>query len=458
MLTSDEKNRVWSFLKQNGASELMEISGELDIDSFELAAFLSSLTNEGFLTEDNGVFKIKIRLDRPFDVKRRRAQMNWDYGKIHEEMVRAQHGAEKEIPRKWMNPFDSSLPTQVDQGDRGTCVGWSSAIGVTLLKIAYLAKSGLHYPSPEEAAKAQHAVREKSHGLTCYITHEVYYPDWISAGFNYWNARDMAKATYPEGSFLIDWIKAAKARGCVTEENFWTSITPYCAPDFFPWEWDGKPRDALIAKGSEFLIIGYAQTTDFDMFCRMIYEQGCAWIDINIFANYQSKGCTGLYPEPKGDMVGSHAQCAIGYDLDKREIYFKQSWGKNWSDKGGITENYWDRAAGLGLAAIGIDMKIAAQKLYTKVSVQSNVNASFYFDGTKRAETRNFTLSVERDSNHSVKAVPMIGQNVNEKELYQEFKAINEEYLVDFVFTQSSLADRIKKIFKDIFDNIFRRK
>lgn len=446
MLGAEDKGKIWSLLKKEPL-DAHTISVILDLDDDIIVShYLKEQVKDGFLIEDDGIFYIKIRLDSPFNVEERRALKNYEYGN-----VRAQMGPVTDFPRKWTNPLEDRLPSQVDQGSRGTCVGLSTCTGVTLLHIMKLAKEGKPIPSDEDLKNIKREVKEKPFGLTCTIIHDVFYPWWISGGFNYWNARDMAHATYPVGSYLIDWIKAAHKRGCIHEEDFWTSLTNSCAPDFFPWEWQGKSRDELLKKAEKYKIEGYAQTTDFETFCRMIYEQGCAWVDVNIYENYQKGGCKGIYPEPKGSVIGSHAQVAIGYDLDAGIIIFKQTWGKNWSNLGGISRNYWNKAAGLGLCAIGVNMVEVAQKLYTKIVFESNVDATFYLDDNK-VENK---VVVERNTKHCVRAVPKIMYSTKEKEMFQEFEAINEEYIVNFKFTSSTLGDYIKLKIEEIFKKIF---
>ena len=113
----------------------------------------------------------------------------------------------------------------------------------------------------------------------------------------------------------------------------------------------------------------------------------------------------GNYPEPRGEEAGSHAQCVVGYDLDEGTLEFRQTWGKDWSNEGGISRHYFDLAAGSAFIILDTEETSVGQELYTKITVSANVPCNYTIDG----ELHQFvdsTVMLERDVKHTIVATP----------------------------------------------------
>lgn len=449
MLSEEINAKIWRHLKSDHTSNSIDaVASKLSIPVEAVHDFIEA--NRKYLEVIDGKIEIKFVLD-PLHRARDIVKF-YDYAKVREKMPQ---GLDP-IPRKWMNPAADYLPDYCDQGQRGTCVGWSMAIALTVLHIMELMKKGLTLP---DKSKVRHGVIEKPSEMSCSFTREIYYDIWKSAQFIYEGARKRGNVTHPSGAWLEDAVPFAKETGTLLENEVMTSTTYLCAPEFYPWEWKAggsKTREEAYKAAEAFRIKGYATTTDFDTCCRMIYEQGCALVGVAIFDNYQDGGCVGVYPYPSGIPDGGHAQVAIGYDLDKNEIYFKQTW-KRWKGLGGVTRAYWnyrgyDGTMGVdnALCPIGIDMKDVAEKLYSKVRISSNVDVTFYFDGVKRPEKREFSVAVERNTTHKVKAVAF-PRTTKEEYIERLITPINEEYIEEFVFTPVSSGDWIRQLIDAIF-------
>jgi hypothetical protein len=456
MLTDEMKGRLWRYLKEKPPADMEKIAADTGIPIEAVDEFVTHFIHRGFLeiTMDGKVHIVFV-LD-PVHQVRDKVKF-YDYNEIRKHMPQSAEASP--IPRRYMSPSLEYLPDYCDQGTRGTCVGWSLAIGLTMLHIAEMIKRGLKLPTLEGV---KHGYVERPEGMSCNLIREIYFDIWKSAQFIYWGARKRGNVTYPTGAWLEDAVPFAKETGAVLETDIHTSITNTCAPDFYPWEWKqggNKSRDEAIKEAGKFKITGYAQTTDFETCCRMIYEQGVAWVGVTIYDNYMSGGCFGIYPDPNGIEDGGHAQVAVGYDLDKGEIYFKQTW-KRWKGLGGVSKRYWNyvgysgiRAVDMAFCPIGLNMVNVAEKLYSKVRFISNVDVTFYLDDVKRPEKREFSVALETGTTHKIKAVAA-PNTTKEGSIERLVTPVNPEYIEEFKFTSQSTNDWIRAIIEAIFRKI----
>jgi C1A family cysteine protease len=153
----------------------------------------------------------------------------------------------------------------------------------------------------------------------------------LSRLFVYYNARLYEGDYYLDkdlGSYVRNGIKAVNKWG-VCDETLW----PY-EVDKFSWApsiesyVDGKKR--LIK--SYYRIQGvsdmlYALTMDYPIVISMnVY---------NSFYDLEDSSNTILsMPRPNEDIIGGHAVALVGYDLEKRLLLARNSFGTNWADNG----------------------------------------------------------------------------------------------------------------------------
>jgi hypothetical protein len=432
---------IFKFLKKHGAADFEEIVADTGINPDELATTIDQYMKNQWIDHlPNGKYRVKFFLDPPL-VDEPIATKYYDYTKIQEKLQGAGTiPIPADIPRKWRNPNLQYMPTQIDQGGRGTCVGFSTAIGLTLLYFA-ITKD---FPTPEDLKAIRRDVEEQ---LGCANAKPLVRDDfgkrWKSAQFVYERSRELGGVTSPSGSYLSAAVRAIKEYGSCFETECWTSKSPYCVAQFYPMlpgETGEQSKARIMTLGSEHKTNGYATVLDFEQFCVAIYTQwrdqkggGFGLVPINIYENYTSNGCVGNYPEPRGEVAGSHAQCCVGYDLDAGTIEFKQSWGKNWSDMGGISKSYWDEAAGAAFIILDDEEAKAGQSIYTRVEISANVPCNYTINGDVHT-VNPLVVALERGKTYTIVALPINPDVLTLPSLEHTITPNQDSQLVNFVF------------------------
>lgn len=434
------RKMVIKYLKEHGGSTMEEIAAGINISQHVVFDALNEYTGSNFISYDasDRHYRVKFVLD-PILPKNETAETTvWSYSRIQERLCASGGGIptpqSTAIPRKWRNPYIQYLPDRIDQGSRGTCVGFSAAIGMTML---YYKLTG-DVPSPDEVADEKRNVELQ---LGCPndkpFVHDSFNKRWKSPGYIYWASRLIGGVTAPSGSYVSAVPPALRKYGSVFETEFYTSKSVYCSGDWFPLFTDESTdvsKDRIIASGSTHLIEGYAQTTNFDTICEAVYKHGFALLPINIYANYTDGGCTGNYPEIRGECVGSHAQCVVGYDLDARTLEFRQSWGMDWSNEGGISERYFDEAAGAAFIILDENETRVGEQIYATIDIKSNVQCTYVVNNETHV-VENLRVSLERGIPHTITATPLDATKVIQSSISVSVTPVTETGNVEFVFT-----------------------
>jgi hypothetical protein len=444
---SAEKD-IFRFLKKHGAANFETIVLETGINASEVNDFLDRYVSDGIIgINDEGVYRIKYVLDPPLKPEPLSTKY-YSYERIQEEI---QKGGGipieyQDVPSKWRNPNIKYLPTHVDQGDRGTCVGFATAIGLTLL---YFQITG-DVPSAAELADIKRNIEEQ---LGCPnakpLIRDNFGRRWKSPQFLYDRSREEGGVTEPSGSYLSASVAAAKKYGSVFETECWTSKTPYCVANFYPvipGETGEQSKQRILALGAQHKTNGYATIVDFNAFCAAIYNQwknktggGFGLVPINIFENYTQNGSTGMYPDPRGEVVGSHAQCVVGYDMDAGTLEFWQSWGFDWSSDGGITKKYWDQAAGTAFVILDDTEARVGQDIYSRVTITSNVPLANYTINGENHAANDAVIALERGKLYTVIAFPLDPTTVKETSITITTVPTLDATEVNFVFTAKTI-------------------
>ena len=333
------------------------------------------------------------------------------------------------------------------------CVGFSTAIGLTLLYFD-LTKD---FPTSAELAAIQRNVEVQ---LGCAnnkpFVHDIFPKSWKSPQFAYWASRTYGNVTVPSGSYLSASVAALKVYGCCFETECQTSKSEYCTTEFYPTlsgESSADAKTRILALAAQHKTDGYASAVEFETFCEAVYNKKWGLVPINIFENYTDDGCTGNYPEPRGAVVGSHAQCVVGYDLDEGTIEFRQSWGENWSDDGGISKWYWDQAAGIGLVVLDAEETKIGQALYTSVTITSNVPCSYTING--EVHTSNpLVVALERGKEYSIVALPINPDVLTQSSLEHTITPTADAQSVEFTFEYKPEKRTLIEIIIDILKKI----
>lgn len=176
-----------------------------------------------------------------------------------------------------------------DQGDEGTCVGFSSVAGMK---------------------EYQEKIDWKK-----YVE--------LSPRFLYSECKKIDKLK-SEGTTIRTAMKVLKKKG-VCREVFW----PYK-----PHQKD-KPKAGAALDAKKNVVLGYARIADLYELKASLAQKGPCVIGVEVFRGMMETK-TGHVPMPKrGEkLLGGHAICPVGYNDNKALIKFKNSWSEKWGDKG----------------------------------------------------------------------------------------------------------------------------
>ena len=292
----------------------------------------------------------------------------------------------QDVPRQWRNPNISYLPPHIDQGDRGTCVGFPTTIGLTLL---YFQITG-DVPSAAELAAIKHNVEEQLRIANAKpLVRDDFGKRWKSPQFIYDRSREVGGVTEPSGSYLSAAVQAIKSFGSVFENECWTSKSPACVSKFFPMkpgETGEQAKQRILDLGDQHKTTGYATVTDFDAFCAAIYTQwknktggGFGLVPINIYENYTQNGSTGMYPRAKWRGCGFACTvcCRVQYGCWNFRIPTVLGIGlerRRWNNK----EILGFRLPVLAFVVLDDTETAIGQELYSRVTITSNVPLTKY--------------------------------------------------------------------------------
>jgi hypothetical protein len=408
--------RAFRYIKINGESTLLQISDGIGMPPDEVRLALDGYVESGFIkfNPDTKTYKVKFYLTPSIPTTETTTTRFWSYEAIKNEQQKQQGDLSKgsiklestAIPRKWRNPYLAYLPRRISQGDRGTCVGFAAAISLTLLY--YKLTQDLPTQGDLNAA-----MRDVSVDIGCAnkkpFVCDRFDKRWKSPQFIYDVSRIVGNVTEPSGSYVSDAAKTCVKYGAVFETECNTAKTPTCVPQWYPHlpgETASQSKERLLKSASGHKCKGFAQITTFEGICEAVYTHGSVMLPIDIYENYTSNGCAGLYPDPRGSNVGGHAQCVVGYDLDARTLEFRQSWGDDWTEDGGISERYYNIAASAAFVILDDEETRIGNVLYTHITVSSNVPCNFTINGEQHT-FNDRTVMLERGIPHTIVATPI---------------------------------------------------
>jgi len=376
----------------------------------------------------------------------------WSYEKVRDKIAK-----EVDIPKRWFNPDIDVFPWAMYQGNRGTCVGFSTVYGLVLL---YWRITG-DYPTDEQMKMCKKNVEEDLG--SCRMVTYKWFPQMKSAGFAYLASREYGNVTYPSGSWLSASVGSLKVNGCCWEKEYATSLVSRCVPRFWPHRYGNDTESKVRENAKKHRIDGYLKVTTFEGICEAIHKYGFVLMPINVYSNYHNlkwDGKIGLFPDPSLQVDGSHALCWIGYDLDKRELYCLHSWGDSFPKIGGISEKYWKEAAGPAFVVLdSTEDKVeidVAEKLYTRVTCKSNVQVKWFINDVERpGQGMEFSAMFERHQHYKIVAKPVFPMMVKQSEIVRFISPINEEEIVEFEFIILNLREYILAMIKEILSKYF---
>jgi C1A family cysteine protease len=155
-------------------------------------------------------------------------------------------------------------------------------------------------------------------------------PDFVpSRLFIYYNERVLIHTVLSDsGAFIRDGIKTMNVQG-VCNENDW----PYIIPQFTT-----KPPATLYKKASTNQVLSYMRLNNANLLqLQSCLAEGYPFVfGFTVFESFQMITKNGVMPMPKPNeqRLGGHAVMAVGYDDSKKMFIVRNSWAKNWGDRG----------------------------------------------------------------------------------------------------------------------------
>jgi len=159
------------------------------------------------------------------------------------------------------------------------------------------------------------------------------YPDGtfedVSRLFIYYNERLLENTTNEDsGASLRDGIKALATWG-VCRETLW----PYSPKNVF-----NKPTKKVYLEAKEHCISTYFRLNSLNELKQCLALKFPFVFGFAVYESFETiqVARTGIMPMPKKSerMIGGHAVMAVGYDDNKKRVLVRNSWGKNWGQKG----------------------------------------------------------------------------------------------------------------------------
>src|SRR6218665_3016114 len=199
---------------------------------------------------------------------------------------------------------ENYFPTPGDQGNLGSCVGWST--GYAFASFYFSAKN--QWGKPTDYSK-------------------VMSPAYIYNGIRECNCGPDC------GSYIADALELMKTKGVVS----WKQM-PYSDKDCT------KPMEDEFSQAINYKIKGYnrlANKLNFNEYKQYLSNDVPVIIGVPLGAGFDNIGnnSTATFKCTQVE-EGGHAMLVVGYDDTKKAFKIMNSWGKNWGDKGHIWVDY----------------------------------------------------------------------------------------------------------------------
>jgi hypothetical protein len=94
-----------------------------------------------------------------------------------------------------------------------------------------------------------------------------------------------------------------------------------------------EPSAEALADAKQFVTSAYARIQTVDEIKHALVNQGPVMGAVIVTDSFV-KAPGGVIPNPQGNILGGHAICIDGYDDNKQQFRFINSWGEEWGDKG----------------------------------------------------------------------------------------------------------------------------
>lgn len=145
----------------------------------------------------------------------------------------------------------------------------------------------------------------------------------LSRLFVYWNTRDLEGTTdFDSGASIRETIKALAKFGTCYEKHW-----PYDES-----AWSKKPTEKCYKEALKFELTGYYRVNNLLEVLNALAQRHPVEFGSTLHKSFESVRGDGMVPVPKaGEItIGGHAMLAVGYDLDRKYILVRNSWGTGW--------------------------------------------------------------------------------------------------------------------------------
>lgn len=190
------------------------------------------------------------------------------------------------------------LPGPGDQGNQGSCTGWSTAY----------------------AYKSFHEYVERNWSLdnTSHLFSPAYIYNQINGGVD-------------EGAYIPDALELMKTSGCAT-----LSLMPYNEDNYTRQPPSAAHNEAKNYKAKSYMSLDFRNRYAMK---SILAGKNCIVVGIDVYENFDSYS-GGIYRTIRGYNMGGHAILVVGYDDSKKAYKLINSWGTYWGEKGYIWVDY----------------------------------------------------------------------------------------------------------------------
>lgn len=163
---------------------------------------------------------------------------------------------------------------------------------------------------------------------TVFVTNPFFMPSRL---FIYYNERRIeGNISSDSGAMIRDGIKTVNKEGACKEITW-----PYKIDNFAT-----KPGKQCYDEAKKYQTLLYQRVRNYDMnYIKAVLAEGFPVIfGFSVYESFMSMAVakTGIVPMPsnKERLLGGHATLMCGYDDASKKVIVRNSWGKDWGDKG----------------------------------------------------------------------------------------------------------------------------
>jgi hypothetical protein len=244
--------------------------------------------------------------------------------------------------------------------------------------------------------------------------YDTLYPDSFSAEGAYQMGRFVGNVTYPSGGEIRFVARALRDYGNVLN-RMWpcdkerTHVWAY-PPGVRKTSTDGATPEEASEFSAKHRITGWVMIGDpggsatWDEICDAIWQYKKVICAIPIYENYREmEGGDGTYPNPRGPIIGYHAQLITGY-CGNEYLDIEHSWGRWCGQHGKLPYQYFQTAKDESVWLVGLDNDeplIIASQIYTSIAIFSNVPAVVAVNGVITGNTP-LKIAIEKGHKYDI--------------------------------------------------------